>query len=1061
MNYLRGSMGVLLLAAMSLLLVNCDQKSSTGPSNGGTVNIIGAVTVTTPDQYLYALPMQSATATITATVSDTEGQALPGIVVTFTSPDLGSVSTSKDTTDLDGKVSVSFNSEGEFGDATIKAEVTSGGLVTTGTVTLHVTALTGFASQINLSLAPDQLFLAAGEEDSIKATVRVYDSQGVGIPGLQVNLSTNLGVLALAGTTNNAGTVVTYIHSNQQYGMGLVTASVLTLTPDTGDGLTGTAPSTWPKLKTGEVLISGLGLPEGSIPPEPPGLDDVTTISDVDTFWVFDVGQQIASLTISAAPTSFFVSPGSIGSSMITAIVQDEQNNGLVGVPVSFATDMGLLTSNTGVTDSAGMKTTLYQSLPYTTGKGKVWAVVGNLSDTCEIEVKPTSQSNGSLQLFSDTNVIYADNGITFATLSALLKDQDYQVIANASIIFTSDFGTVNSPVLTDLNGLAQATFQAYGEYSFPDSAMIIAKYNELGISDTVYITIMPERTTDHIVLNAATNSITANGLDSTRVDATVYLENNALAPNGTQIHFYVGGENIGDISTPITQVGAAGTATVYYHAGISTGVDTLYAEVEGIYSNPVPVTLHAGPPSNVMVTVTPSTLPVGSMTSATVTAVVTDTTGNLVQNNVGVLFTTSRGSINPPEAPTVNGVATSYLSPLTSAGPAWVKAQVNMLIDSTLVTFVPSGPMLISLSSTLPSITVAGAGGTNFTPINAMIRDAAGNLVGNDVMVHFQILGGAGLGGININNHGLQDSTLTAGGIATVVLNAGTVSGPVQIKAWTYNGSTLITTQQSLVTVVAGPPAFIDINSMSDPQDGGGDTWRVEVSALVLDEYGNQVPDSVSVSFYQLPQTIGQIQGAGFTGNENWNGDTYPGVAFTSLTYHSDETFDTISVVAYCMVGEDSVIGSQGYLLPLADGDLSLAVDPIAYNFSHPPQGGSLDTAVMKCIAYLIDGHGNPINNATIVFFSTRGYYNWYPTPFASTWRSQKLTGPGTLPYTQWPEPFDSTGYAITYLITTESQAFPDPGAMETTGQVHCQVEGFWDVTSDPITVTYTRDAP
>ncbi len=1066
MKFLRYLSGGLLLAALALLLVNCEQKSSTGPSSTTPTSIIGNVSLTAVSLQLYSIPGTPASTNITATVTDTAGTAVPNILVRFTTPAVGSISSTSDSTDADGKVTVTFNSQGQYGTAVITASVTSGGDTKTGTISIGVFPLTGLAHDITLSLSPSLLYLASGVDDSIMATVRVFDSLGVGIPAVHVTLGTTMGVVTIADSTDASGTTVTYVHTNEEYGMGLVTASVNTSLPDTSgppDSTEGydppVGPGTWPGVKTGEVLIKGLGIPKGSISPEPPGTDDIYTIADVDTFWVFPIDQQISDLIISSYPTSLSVAPDTIGSALITASIFDSDNNGVEGVPVSFATNLGLLTASSGMTDSTGRKSVIYTSLANQYGLAKIWAVVGELSDTCEIIIAPTASANGSLLIFTDTQLIYADYGITFANITALLKDSDNQVISGVPIIFTADYGTINSPVLTDSTGQAHAIFQDIGFPTYPDSATVIAKYNPLAIADTVRIMIEPERIVDHIVLNTGSNSLLANGVDSTRLDATVYLENNALAPSGTLVNFILGGAASGRFSAPQVQVASAGMATVYYYAGVETGLDSLFAMVDQIYSNAVLMQLISGPPSGIDITVDPTTLPVNSLQMATVTAEVTDTTGNLVGDGEGVFFTTSLGSISPPEAPTLGGVATSYLSASTTAGSAWVKASVAGRTDSTLVTFVPSVPAFISLSADTSAITVAGAGGGNQTGVEALVKDAASNPVGNGIMVHFEIIGGAGMGGINLNDHGLEDSTTTSGGVARVVLNSGTVSGPVQIRAWTVlEGGTEISTQQSLVTVVAGPPDFIDINSMSLPETGDGDSWRVEVSTLVLDIYGNQVPNGVSVSFTLLPDTsAAQIQGAGTTGNQSWQGNSYPGVAYTTLTYNADETFDVVTIIAYCMVGEDSVIGSQEYQLPLANGDLSLAVVPIAWNFDHPPPGYTTTSpATMDCRAYLVDGHGTPINNAVIIFFSTAGDFFWYQNGTGPSY--EKITGPAGFSGPP-PEPPDSTGYACIWLLTTQAQAFPDPGAIQTTGQVHCQVAGYFDVTSDPITVTYTRD--
>lgn len=1429
MKHLRSISIVLFLVVFALLLNNCEQKSSTGPSSGQQIWQIGNISLTAEELQLYSLPGVPATTEITATVTDTAGTAIEGVVVKFSTPDFGSISSTQDTTDAEGEVTVTFNSQGQTGAATITASVTSGGTTTSRSITIYVTNLSGYPSEMSLSLFPDLLYWTeTGVEDSIKVTVTITDSSNIGIPGLRINLASTLGVLSIPDTTNNIGKTTTYLYPGDEVGVGVVTASITisgpdpgSTPPDTTDGLSpgfpggsdgkigkvqspwltlnsgkggssgdagrtvadsytltvsdtfyivpldqtvaglslevspttvysapgqidyidvnvwvkdslnvgisgvnvnlqttlgvisstgvtgnygnfqteiqigqdeegmgivtawvGDSPNSiggqgdgllqqavvskasgWPGLEPGLSLDSKMGRSaDGGGNSIPPGLDDFY-ISDSDTFWIlpiseqisdialsaadydlfttpgvpatttitatvsdslgtakegilvhfttpaigsisltqgytnssgqvnvtfssdnefgetditayvnvgteiisetitigvyqlanppasidavapaqvyidleqsmsFEVGawvrdslnvglpniqvtfsttlgaieiadptnsngyastnvhnidgygtgyitatvstpggtlsdtapfevlptsQQISGISVSAAPSEIYVAPDASGNSVITAIVVDENNNGVAGIPVSFGTDLGWLTTSGGTTDSSGAKTVTFNSTPNVTGTAHVWAYAGTLSDTCNVKVTPTAAASGKIELFTDTNLIYADNGITKAYLTAQLKDADNQVIKDALIIFTADHGTINSPVMTDTTGRAYAVFEDNGDPTTPDSARVIAKYNALNVADTVFITIAPPLGVDHINLSSGTNTMKANGLDSTRVDAVVYLENYMLAPAGTQVNFSVGGDNIGDFAPPVAIVSEAGTATTYYKTGVSTGIDSLVAEVEGVNSNILPMNLIPGPPTQIDVTLDPTTLPVNSSESITVEATVKDTTGNLVEDGVGVSFSTSLGSIWPPGATTVDGIATSYLSPSTIAGSAWIKASVGLVVDSALAIFEPSGPAYISLSAQFSSITVSGIGDTNQTAIYAHVKDAANNYVGNDVMVHFEIANnGSPFGGVNINNAGIEDSTLTSGGIATVVLNAGTNSGPVQIRAWAMvNDTTEIAAQQSLVTIVAGPPNTIEVAPMSDPVDAGGSVWKVEVAATCRDLLGNEVPDGYSVMFFLDPDTTGQIQGAAVTGNENWAGDTQDGVAFTTLTYQSQETFDVVNIYAFCMVGTDSVSGACEYKFPIADGTLTMSIVPIAWNFDNPPPGYPGEPAIMKCTATLKDGHNNYIDNGVLSFISPKGDFWFYENgQYPSNY---KITGPAGFAN----EPPDSTGMAVIWLRTTFAQAFPNPDAIESTAQVVCQLQEYEDeVSSTPITVTFIHN--
>jgi hypothetical protein len=483
---------------------------------------------------------------------------------------------------------------------------------------------------------------------------------------------------------------------------------------------------------------------------------------------------------------------------------------------------------------------------------------------------------------------------------------------------------------------------------------------------------------------------------------------------------------------------------------------------VDNVLSDPpVVMQLIAGAPTQVTVSVDPNTMPVNSTEMAEVIAVVRDTTGNPVGDGVGVLFSTNLGSISPPEVPTIGGEATTWFSPSTNAGTAWIKAQVGIAIDSTLLTITPSTPSQIGLSAQSATIQVVGTGGDYQTDIYANVTDASGNLVLNDVMVHFRIQNdGFPFGGVNINNHGFEDSTLTAGGIATVSLNAGINSGPVTIKAWTYDAAlNEISAQSPLVTIVSGPPAAIDIGINSlDPVQAGGNVWQVEVSALVLDQHGNEVVDSTAVQFYLSDDTSSvEIWGDAFTGNDPpvSGGDPLEGVAFTSLLYHSDATFTDLDVYAYCVVDGDSIIDTTQYQCPLADGELSFILVPENWNFTTPPIGPSYGPAVQQARAYLLDGYANPIDGATIIFNSTAGYFYW--DSLGTVLSFEKITGPPGF-IGPPPEPPDSTGTAICWLRTTLNQAFPDLNAVINTATVYARVNNS-DVTSENITVTFSKD--
>jgi hypothetical protein len=96
-----------------------------------------------------------------------------------------------------------------------------------------------------------------------------------------------------------------------------------------------------------------------------------------------------ARVQVTASPQAL---PPTGGTSTITATVQDQQGNGLLGVPVNFSTSAGTLGATSGLTDSSGNTTT---TLTTTQGPATVTASAGGgtsaLSGTVVVTLKPAT----------------------------------------------------------------------------------------------------------------------------------------------------------------------------------------------------------------------------------------------------------------------------------------------------------------------------------------------------------------------------------------------------------------------------------------------------------------------------------------------------------------------------------------------------------------------------------------------------------------------------------------------------------------------------------------------
>jgi len=99
------------------------------------------------------------------------------------------------------------------------------------------------------------------------------------------------------------------------------------------------------------------------------------------------IGAAAASrILVSASPQAL---PFTGGATTITATVQDQQGNGLLGVPVTFTTTAGSLAATSGVTDAVGNASTLLTTTAAATVTASSGGASGTLSGTVAITIKP------------------------------------------------------------------------------------------------------------------------------------------------------------------------------------------------------------------------------------------------------------------------------------------------------------------------------------------------------------------------------------------------------------------------------------------------------------------------------------------------------------------------------------------------------------------------------------------------------------------------------------------------------------------------------------------------
>lgn len=309
-------------------------------------------------------------------------------------------------------------------------------------------------------------------------------------------------------------------------------------------------------------------------------------------------------------------------------------------------------------------------------------------------------------------------------------------------------------------------------------------------------------------------SSTTATAAAPSTVTAT--LKDGGGSPIAGQVVTFSTAGGLGAFNVNSALTDATGQAIVRLSpaAATSNGADLVVARVtSGATSISGTIGFQVSPGSGPTtgapsITVTLSTAAVTSMTPATLTATVRDTTGAVVSGQV-VRFTTAGtglGSFTPTSALSdANGVVTTRITPASGTANGADLAIAQTTVSGTLVT----GSVGFSVTSTgspsigTPSITLALSTTTvtTATPatVTAVVRDATGAGVVGQV-VRFRTVDG--LGALT-EVSGLTDTTGTASTTLTAV--SSTQSGADQVVASaTVNGTALQASQGFRLTAAS-----------------------------------------------------------------------------------------------------------------------------------------------------------------------------------------------------------------------------------------------------------------
>jgi hypothetical protein len=577
-------------------------------------------------------------------------------------------------------------------------------------------------------------------------------------------------------------------------------------------------------------------------------------------------------------------------------------------------------------------------------------------------------------------DTIYADNNVTYSTISVIVKDDDNFAVTGESVRFRTDIGNLIYEVLTDSSGVAQSTFWDDGVVG---TAHIDAFAGDESASINVVIEEEPE--IESLIIEA---TATLQVGKTTLVRATV-ANSIGNVPDGTLVVFETdkgyfqdsGGVDLGSLAQITT---SNSIAKVYFNSSTETGNANITAKISDVEVTHV-IQIKPGTATIIDLTADPEEIQVNSGEDATIYAQLKDSYNNPVLSGIGVDFTTSLGNITEFSITDSNGIAKANFYPGVEAGIAEIEAISDSASASTAVTVFSDGVYSIEYAfNGQVDINIQGTGGQESYEIVVNLYDANGNMIDDTETVWFKFMNGPA--GANINNQIFLPSSdslsvMSDDGQAIVSISSGQVSGPIALKAYVYddNGNEISAVKSNIV-IHAGPPDSIEL-AIGDIDSGvnmGGGVWQIQCAAIINDQWGNPVDHGTAVWFsLEDPDSIGHdpswatIQAEAYVQNENVEGDSLEGVAFTLLNYEGEHTNDSL-IVWVEVSGAVTYTDSTLVKVPIQFANIDIVATPVHVDWNqYTNNEDSLSTTIRVLIT---DGQNNPINNQLVHFTTTLG---------------------------------------------------------------------------------------
>jgi len=360
------------------------------------------------------------------------------------------------------------------------------------------------------------------------------------------------------------------------------------------------------------------------------------------------------------------------------------------------------------------------------------------------------------------------------------------------------------------------------------------------------------------------------------------------------------------------------------------------------------------GPTASIMLAADDDSIPSGGTSSTTITATLTDVSGQAVAVGTSVTFTTTLGTFPGGTAsytvttPGDSGIVNVSLMSSATAGTATVTATSNSVTQTIPVEFTTEGATALvgSVILAAPSTDGAVANGLDSYTITAQVLDTLGQpLSGQSVTFSYSL----NLGLVAIDP--LTSSTGADGTVSCEVTDISSAADTVAISASAGGVTSASAITLAFIGAAGGGPGSvgsvtITAGSSEIVADGASSTI---ITATVKDTNGKNIGDGTTVTF---STTAGTLSGATTTANGK-----------ATATFTSPTNLGSATITATCGGVSDST-------------SVSFIAGPVAaLNLTAKPSNLSADGISISTIeAAVSDANGNPVSSELVNFSAVSG---------------------------------------------------------------------------------------